>query len=203
MFKDRKEAGQLLAKKLIKYNEKDVLVLGILRGGIIIAHEIAQQLNATLDVIIIKKMGHPDQEELAIGATGLNDYYINEEIASNISQNIIDSTIKEKQQEAREIYTFLRGKKKMSDMKDKIIIIVDDGIATGSTMMMALKIIKKQSPKKVVVAIPVAPTETMNKLKQEADEVICLSLPKVFFAIGQFYEDFHQITDEEAKGYLK
>lgn len=204
MFKDRTEAGQLLAKKLQQYkNKKDVLVLGIPRGGIVVAYEVAKSLKAPLDIIVIKKMGVPGQEELALGAVGIDSYYLNEELSGGISEDYIKEHVKQKQLEVKKRYELFRGKKAMYSVKNKIIIVVDDGIATGATMIMAVQILKKQEPKKLVVAIPVAPPDTVKKLKTIADEVICLHAPVFFIAIGQFYHEFRQVEDEEAKQYLQ
>lgn len=204
MFKDRAEAGQLLAKELIQYkNKKDVLVLGIPRGGIVVAYEMAKALKAPLDIIVIKKIGFPGQEELALGAVGIDSYYLNEELSAGISEDYIKEHVKQKQQEVKKRYELFRGKKAMYSVKNKIVIVVDDGIATGATMIMAVQILKKQNPKKIVLAIPVAPPDTVKKLKTIADEVICLHAPVFFMAIGQFYHEFQQVEDEEAKQYLQ
>lgn len=203
MLTDRKEAGQLLAKQLAPYtNKKDVLVLGIPRGGIVVAYEVAKALHVPLDIIVIKKLCFPGQEELALGAVGIGSYYLNEELSGGISEDYIKDQVKQKQQEVRKRYELFRGKKPMYSVKNKVVIVVDDGIATGATMLMAVEILKKQMPKKIVVAIPVAPPDTVKKLKRIADEVVCLDAPLIFMAIGQFYQDFRQVEDDEAKKYL-
>lgn len=206
MFQDRQDAGQQLAQHLLQYkNKKEALVLGIPRGGIVVAAEVAKQLHAPLDILVIKKLGAPCNEELAIGAVGIDSSYLDKETIRylGVSQASIDKLIKKKQQEAKQRMIFFRGKKPFYSVKNKLVILVDDGIATGSTMIMAIRIVKKQSPKKVVVAVPVAPPDTITKLEQFADEVICLQQPMLFFAIGQFYHDFQQVQDEEAKRYLE
>lgn len=202
MFKDRKEAGQLLAKQLAQYKgKKDVLVLGIPRGGVQVAYEVSKALNLPLDVLVIKKIGFPGNEELALGAASLDDYYINQGLAqeSQISQSYIDAQVKLKQQEVKERYQELRGNKPIYSVKNKTIILIDDGVATGATMIMAIQILKKQAPKKIIVAVPVAPPETVIKLKLIADEVVCLLEPANLMAIGQFYENFEQVETEEVK----
>ena len=206
MFKDRKEAGKLLAEKLSQYkNKKDALVLAIPRGGVETAYEIAMQLKLPLDVVVIKKIGFPGNEELAIGAVGVDASYIHKEFAHypSIPRNYIQSQITKKQQEARKRSAFLRDKKPLYKVKNKIVIIIDDGIATGATMLMAIKILKKQFPQKVIVAIPVAPPDTVRRLEKEADKVICLEKPSFFAAISQFYDNFPQVEDEEVKRLLK
>ncbi|MEW5897261.1 MAG: phosphoribosyltransferase family protein [Nanoarchaeota archaeon] len=203
MFQDRKEAGKLLAEKLSKYkNKKDVLVLAIPKGGVPVAYEIAKKLKAPFDIVVIKKIGMPGNEELALGAASIDDFYLNEELAEQVSKQYLEEEVEVKQQEARKKLNLMRGKKKMYSVKDKVIILVDDGVATGATMIMGIKIIKKQSPEKVIVAIPVAPPITVLKLEKEADEVICLLQPEFFMSIGQFYNDFTQVEDEIAKKML-
>lgn len=203
MFKNRKEAGLLLAQKLSSYkNKKDAIILAIPRGGVAVAFEVAKQLNLPLDVIVIKKIGFPGNEELALGAAGLDSYYINEELAHSISEGYVREQVKIKQQEVKKRYENLRGKKPMYNVKNKTIVIIDDGIATGATMIMAAKIIKKQFPKKVIIAVPVAPPESIGKLKRVA-EVVCLSQPEFFMSISQFYEQFAQLEDEEARHLLE
>ena len=206
MFKDRKEAGQRLAKKLSSYkNRKDALVLAVPRGGVAVAYEAAKELNLPLDVLVIKKIGFPGNEELAIGATGLDSYYIDKDTVNeyNIPQSYIKDQIKIKQQEVKERYELLRGKKPMYVIKDKTVIIIDDGIATGATMAIAVEIIKKQEPKELVIAVPVAPPGSVRRLESIADKVVSLMQPEYLMAIGQFYEDFLPVEDEEAKKLLE
>lgn len=161
----------------------------------------AKQLKLPLDVIIVKKIGFPGNEELAIGAAGREDYFLNE-LAKQVPKEYVKEQIKIKQREAKKRYELLRGKKPGYKIKGKTVIIVDDGIATGATVIMAAKLIKKQSPKKLIVATPVAPPEAVFRLKKEADEVVSLSQPEYFAAIGQFYENFQQVEDKEAKELL-
>jgi len=204
MLKDRKEAGRLLAEKLSEYKKKkDTLILAIPRGGVEVAYEVAKQLDLPLDVVVIKKIGFPGNEELALGATGLDSYYLNEDIARSVPQEYIQEQIKIKQQEVKKRYELLRGEKPLYEVKNKTIIIIDDGIATGATMIMAVQIIKKQSPKKVIIAIPVGPSDRVRILERVADNVICLLQPEFFMAIGQFYQDFKQVEDEEAMRLLQ
>lgn len=203
MFADREEAGALLAQKLEAYKRKaDTIVLAIPRGGVVTGYEIAKQLGLPLDIIVIKKIGYPGNEELAVGAAGLDSYHLNEEIAQDVEPGYIEEQVKIKQQEVKERYELLRGKRSMYDLKNKTAIVVDDGIATGATMMMAVEIIKKQKPKRVIVAVPVAPPHSVESLQEIADEVVCLMQPIDFMAIGQFYEDFRQVETEEAKRLL-
>ncbi len=205
MFQDRTEAGKLLAGRLLKYKDnKDTLVLGIPRGGIICAYEVAKTLHVLLDILVIKKIGFPSNEELALGAAGLNEFHINPNIAISplVTPEYIAEQIRIKQTEVRKRYLFLRGKAKMPPVANKIIILVDDGLATGATAIMAVQILRKLNAKKIIVAVPVAPPETVQKLKRAADEVICIEQPAYFMAIGEFYRNFDQVEDEEAKKVL-
>lgn len=204
MFRDRKDAGIQLAQKLSMYaNKKDALILAIPRGGVAVAYEAAKRLNLPLDIVVIKKIGFPGNEELALGAAGADSHYINEEIAHDVPQQYVREQIKIKQMEVKKRYELLRGKKPMYNVKNKAVIVIDDGIATGATMQMAVQILKKQSPKEVIIAIPVAPPEAVRRLQEAADNVICVLQPKFLLAIGEFYQDFAQVEDEEAMRLLK
>ena len=206
-FKDRHEAGKLLAKELKKYkNNKDAIILAIPRGGLEIGYELARELSLPLDILITKKIGFPGNLEYAIGAAGpKKEYILNEDVIlqSNISESYIKAEVEKLSSEIEEKYKRYKGKKKLSDLKDKIVIVADDGIATGYTMMLSLRIIKKMKARKIIAAIPVGPPEGVDKLREVADEVVCLSSPELFFAISQFYERFEQVSDEQAIKYLK
>lgn len=202
IFQDRQETGKLLAQALRKYqNSRSVLVLGIPRGGVVVAAEIAKALHALLDILVIKKIGFPGNEELALGAVGLKERYLNQELLNSpeVTKGYLESEIKRKRQEVKVRYTLLRGRRKMYLVRGKTVIVVDDGIATGATMIMALQILRKQQPKKLVVAIPVAPPETVQRLNRIADEVVCLEEPVFLGAIGQWYERFEPVEEKEAR----
>ena len=201
-FKDRQQAGKLLAKKLQKYKGKDTIILAIPRGGLVIGFELAKALNAPLDILVTKKIGYPGDPEYAIGAVGPNDTVIVTE-REGIEKSYIDEQVKKITAAIHEKYKKYKGKVEIPQLKGKTVIIADDGIATGSTMVISIEIVKQQKPKKVVIAIPVGPPETIDKLNKQVDEVICLEQPEVFFAIGEFYEYFPQVEDEEAIKYLK
>ena len=206
IFKDRNDAGRKLAEKLLNYkNKRSVIVLGIPRGGVVVAAEIAHRLQLPLDVVVIKKIGAPGNEELAIGATG-TDYsnFRDDPIREyHLSSKYLQEQIREKQQQARARYTFLRGNRKKLSVRGKIIILVDDGVAMGATMMTAIQILQKEKPKKIIVAIPVAPPRAVYRLREAVEEVICLREEEYFTAIGQFYADFNPVQEEEVRRILK
>jgi putative phosphoribosyl transferase len=207
MFQDRKEAGLKLAEKLIKYRgSKDTIVIALPRGGVVVGAEIAQKIGAPLDVIITRKIGFPGEPEFAIGAIAengklvLNDYIIKR---YNISQGYLDEEIsKQKVEIERRIISYRNGKT-LSSIKDKNIVLVDDGVATGFTMIAAVKALKEEGIKKLVVAIPLSSKDAFQKLKTATDEIICLEIPEFFLAIGNFYCEFEQLTDEEVKELMK
>ena len=201
IFADRQDAGQQLAQKLTNYrNNQTVIILGLPRGGVIIAAEIAKQLNVPLDIVVPRKIGHPYSPEFAIGAvTETRQTIFNQEIIANenIDKNYLDQETKNQQQEAQRRLQAYRSDKNLINFKDKIIILVDDGVATGLTMQAAIKAVKTQKPQKIIIAIPVIAPDTLAKLNNEVDEIIYLSAPDFFQAVGQFYQDFPQTTDEE------
>lgn len=206
IFKNRVEAGKQLASTLMDYAEEETIILAIPRGGVVVGYEIANKLQTVLDVIIPKKIGAPHNKELAIGA-------ITEDGTKILDQKLIDylkipeSYIKaesEKQRlEIERRLKFYRGNVPYPKIKDRKAIIVDDGIATGATIRAALASIRKKGPKSIVIGVPVAPTSTIKNLMKEADKVICLYTPEPFFAIGQFYRDFTQTSDEEVIKLIK
>jgi predicted phosphoribosyltransferase len=204
IFKDRSEAGKLLARKLMKFKDsKDAIVLGIPRGGVAVAYEIAKILELPLDIVVIKKIGHPQNEELAIGAAGIDSHYINSAIAFDIPQKYIDKAIKQKQREAQDKYNMLKGKELAHELKGKTVILIDDGIATGSTIVLALQVIKKKSPKEVIVAVPVAPFGIKETFRDLSSQFVCIEIPSYFNAISQFYIDFMPVEDGEVKEMLE
>ena len=204
MFIDRFDAGEKLAKALSAYNgRKDVIILAIPRGALQIGKVLHERLGAPLDIIVTKKIPHPMSEEYAIGAVGPDGEYFVTPAAMEAGEAYIERERKRIGELVEEKYRRYRGEKQKPDLKGKIVIIVDDGIATGSTMLAALHVIKKQKPAKVVVAVPVGPPDSIARMKAEADEVICLMQPDMFMAIGQFYENFIQVEDEEAIAILE
>ena len=203
MFNDRADAGRQLAEKLRKYSGANSILLAVPRGGVTVAYEISKELKIPVDVIIVRKVGHPYNPEYALGAVGVDSSFIHTAHGQGVSQEYIDSMVREKQSEAKERYLELRGDKPPIDLKNKIAILVDDGVATGSTMLMAVMLVKEKTPKKIVIAVPVAPPDTIKQLEKVADEVINLLAPYGFMAIGQYYRDFSQVSTEEAKRMLE
>jgi putative phosphoribosyl transferase len=205
MFANRIEAGRLLAERLTAYRGKENgLILAIPRGGIPLACEISRKLGLPVDVLVIKKIGVPGNEELAAGATGIDEFILNEAVVSEygVSEAYIQEQVEKKRGEIRERYRLLRGDRPLYSVENRTVILVDDGIATGSTMAMAIRMLQKQAPGEVVLAVPVAPPDTVRRLEKIADHIVCLDQPRHFMAIGQFYEDFTQVRDEEAKEML-
>jgi putative phosphoribosyl transferase len=207
-FRDRAEAGQLLAQQLKSNyaNRSDVLVLGLPRGGIPVAYEIAQVLHAPLDVCLVRKLGVPGQEELAMGAIGAKEgMVLNQEIVKSlhISQKTIERVADSERQELERRDRAYRGDHPAPEIRDHTVILVDDGIATGSTVKAALSTIQQQNPKELVIAVPVAPPNVCNELKAQVDEVVCLLKPASLSAIGLWYDNFSQTSDEEVRQFLK
>jgi putative phosphoribosyl transferase len=205
IFSDRKEAGKLLASKLTDYTEKSI-VLAIPRGGVVVGYEIAHKLKVPLDVIVPRKVRAPFNPELAIGAvtedgTTILDRQLVEYL--RVSESYIKEESERQQQEIKRRLKVYRGDTPFPTLKGLHVIIVDDGVATGATVKAALASMRKKEPKSVVLAVPVAPPSTIRELKKDADVAVCLATPEPFYAIGQFYRDFAQTSDEEVKRLLK
>jgi putative phosphoribosyl transferase len=205
-FRNRTEAGQVLADKLASLAKRpDVLVLALPRGGVPVGFEVAKALHAPLDVFLVRKLGLPGQEELAMGAIAsggtrvLNDEVINK---LSIPEEVIDAVTVEEQQELSRREHDYRAGRTPPDVRGRTIILVDDGLATGSTMRAAVAALRQQGPSRIVVAVPVGARETCAELQHEADEVVCAETPEPFYAVGAWYEDFSQTTDEEVRDLL-
>lgn len=201
LFYDRQDAGQKLAEKLVKYKNLDrVVVLGLPRGGVIVAAAVAQHLNVPLDIMVARKISAPRNPEFAIGAITVDGAGVFDDrlIASlGIPPTYINKTILQEQREAHRRLQVYRGDRPALDLQQKIVVLVDDGIATGATMQAAINFVKKQQPQKIIVAVPVAAPDTCAKLKKNIDELITLATPRAFAAVGQFYKKFDQTTDDE------
>jgi len=197
MFKNREDASKKLAKKLEWLKNENPIILAIPRGGTIIGNVIASELGAKLDIIVSRKIGAPDNQELAIGAV-MHDgsYFPNERlmIMLNIPQNYINQEIDTQRKEIERRLVKFRGSKEY-DLKDRTVILVDDGVATGATMLVAVLWLKNQKPKKLIIALPVGPKETIEELTEIADKVIVLHSPVIFNAVGEFYKEFEQVDD--------
>ncbi len=206
-FQDRTEAGRLLAKRLkaIYANRSDVMVLGLPRGGVPVAYEVAKVLHAPLDICIVRKLGVPGNKELAMGAIALGGIMVlNENLVASlaISQKAIAKVVATEQQELERRDHLYRGTRPVPDLSHRTVIVIDDGIATGSTLKAALSTIKQQQPERIVVAVPVAPPQIRQELQGQVDEVVCLLSPENFYAIGLWYNDFSPTTDAEVGNLL-
>ena len=195
ILKDRKEAGLLLSEKLEKYQDTETLILAVPRGGVPIGYEIAKNLNLPLDIILSKKIGHPLNKEFAIGAVSLDSTIIDP--YPDISNAYIDAEIKHIRELLQEKYALYMGNRKPVDIKGKNVIIVDDGIATGNTLLASINMLRKNNPKKIIVAVPVVPADVVATFQQKADEFVFLMAPMDFGGVGRFYQDFEQVNDDE------
>ena len=206
MFTDRKDAGLQLAKKLKHYKNSDgVLILALPRGGAVTGFEIASAIGSPLDVIIVRKIGFPGQEELAIGAVSeTGAVAFNEDVISyGISKKYIEDAIAVQKNEIARRIRLYRGGKRLDKLEGKTIILVDDGVATGATMKAAVASMKEEKIGRLVVAVPVSPPDTADELRAMADEFVCLYTPADFMAVGNYYRDFLQVTDKEVAEILK
>ena len=200
-FKDRLDAAARLMPFLKKYQNQKGVVLAVPRGGVPIAYHIAKNLNLPLELVLIKKIGHPMNEEYAIGAVGLEGEVLDD--FTDIPKAYIESEVVRIRALLQERYKKFMGNRKPLSLENKTVIIVDDGIATGNTMLAAIRMMRYQRPGKIVVAVPVAPPQTAEKIKREVDELVCLYSPPDFGGVGQFYDDFEQVSDEEVIGLLQ
>ncbi len=195
-FKNRDEAGKLLAKKLISYRGTNTIVIAIPRGGVPVASIIAKRLQLPLEIELSKKIGHPINPEFAIGSVTLHGVTINPRL-KGVSEEYVQEQSKKIKEELTKKLNLFMGEKQLTDIKGKNIILVDDGVATGNTLIASIHTIKKRKPKKIVVAIPVSPKNTAIQLEELVDEFICLQIPANFHSVGQFYDDFTQVSNEK------
>jgi putative phosphoribosyl transferase len=205
-FPNRIEAGRQLAEKLEKYAERDdVIVLGLPRGGVPVANEVAKLLRVPLDVFIVRKLGVPGFEELAAGAIASGGVRVlNEDVMRAIphaDQAIKAVTARETAELERREQIYREGRP-VPKLRNRIAILVDDGLATGATMRAAVKALRQRGAARIVVAVPVGPPDTCHEIEEQADEMICLSMPEFFQAVGQYYEDFSQTSDEDVRELL-
>jgi putative phosphoribosyl transferase len=204
-FRDREQAGRVLAQKLGRYAEvPGVVVLGLPRGGVPVAFEVAQALHAPLDVFVVRKLGLPGHEEFAMGAIATGGVIVmNPDVrAFDIPQAAIEAVVARERTELARREAAYRGNRPPRAIDDRVAILVDDGLATGSTMLAAARAVKLGHPRQVVVAVPVAAAETCRTLRGEVDDVVCSMTPEPFRAVGLWYDDFSQVTDAEVRALL-
>jgi putative phosphoribosyl transferase len=206
-FSNRAEAGQLLAEKLLSYaGRDDVIVLGLPRGGVPVAFEVAKRLGAPLDLFIVRKLGVPGFEELAVGAIASGGVRVlNEDVARALpnADDIIEAVTARETAELKRREESYRDGRPAPELRNKIVILVDDGLATGATMRAAVQALRQRDVAKIVVAAPVGAPETCRELEDEVDEIVCAMAPEYFQAVGQYYENFSQTTDDEVRELLR
>ncbi len=206
LFRDRHEAGKLLAQKLLDLKgNPNAIVLGIPRGGVVVAYEVAKTLGLPLDVFVARKIGAPGNPELAIGAVASDGTVVLDELSISlmgVPKQYIEKETERQKEEIRKRIQAYRGGREGYSLQGKIVILVDDGVATGATIIASLRAIKASNPSQTILAVPVAPPDTVEKLRCEADKVICLYTPSPFWAVGAFYVNFEQISDEEVQALL-
>jgi len=206
MFTDRSQAGRILASSLSQYKQRqDVVILALPRGGIPVAYEIGKELEVPVDVFVVRKLGVPGQEELAMGAIATGDVrIINYDVVNQfgINQETIDRVTDQERQELRRREQLYRGDRRPLALAGKSIILVDDGIATGSTMRAAITALRQLGPARLIVAVPVAAAETYHEIAAEVDEIVCHETPDAFSAISEWYERFEQTTDDNVRDLL-
>ena len=206
-FRDRIQAGQLLSRKLKHYvGRQDVIVLALPRGGVPVGREVARVLRVPLDVFLVRKLGTPGQEELAMGAIASGGIRVlNDEVveALHVPPHVIDAvTARELRELARRERLYREGRP-APDVTGSVVILVDDGLATGSTMRAAVAALRQAKPKRIVIAVPVAAVTTRRELSEEVDELVCLHTPEPFYSVGFWYEDFSQTSDEDIRQLLE
>lgn len=201
-FLNRQDVALRLIPLLEKYKDDASVLLAVPRGGVPIAYFIAQQLHLPIELLMTKKIGHPHNKEYAIGAVSPEDVLLDER-HHNIPETYIEQEVTRIREDLKERYDRFTGGRKPIDLRNKTIIIIDDGIATGYTLLAAIQMMRKKHPAKIVVAVPVAPQEAVRKFKSESDEFICLHAARDFRGVGQFYDDFSEVSDEEVIRMMK
>jgi len=207
LYQDRAEAGRVLASQLTRYaGRPDVLVLGLPRGGVPVAFEVARALQAPLDVLLVRKLGVPGQEEVAMGAMASGGIRVlNQELVDHlrIPASVIDEVASREARELERRELLYRGQRPYPSVRSKTVLLVDDGLATGSTMRAAVAALRQQDPARIVVAVPTAPESTCAEMLEEADECVCADLPDRFYAVAQAYVEFMQVSDDEVRELLQ
>jgi putative phosphoribosyl transferase len=200
MFRDRIEAGQLLAEKLKKYKNDPGVVLAVPRGGVPLAYVVAKELGFPVEVILTKKIGHPLNKEYAIGAASLTDYFIIPHI--DVSKKYIEQELQAIRNRLKIMYEKFMGDNEPEKLEGKTVIVIDDGIATGNTIMATINLLRKSKARKIVIGVPVASQSAVQKLSKEVDEVVAVMIPEEFYGVGAFYKNFNEVSDEEVMFYL-
>lgn len=207
LFQDRREAGQALARELASFKgSSNLIVLGIPRGGVVVGHEIAKALGAPIDVYITRKIGAPHNPELAIGAVASDGtLIIDQQLVRRlgVEQDYIEEESRRQKDEISRRLSEYRGDRPSPQLAGKIVILVDDGVATGATTLVTIRAIKAQDPSELVLAVPVGPRDSIETLRQEVDKLVCLHAPEIFWAVGAFYNMFDQTSDAEVKALLQ
>ncbi len=207
LFQDRREAGQALARELASFKgSSNLIVLGIPRGGVVVGHEIAKALGAPIDVYITRKIGAPHNPELAIGAVASDGtLIIDQQLVRRlgVDEDYIEEESKRQKDEISRRLSEYRGDRPSPQLAGKIVILVDDGVATGATTLVTIRAIKAQDPSELVLAVPVGPRDSIESLRQEVDKIVCLHAPEIFWAVGAFYNVFDQTSDAEVKALLQ
>lgn len=206
LFRDRSDAGRHLAAALCNFSSEDLLVLGLPRGGVPVAYEVSHALAAPLDFFLVRKLGVPGQRELAMGAIASGGVrVVNEEVIRQleIPSAVLDAVAAEEWQELRRREQLYRANRQLPRIKSRTVILIDDGLATGSTMRAASRALRKLNPHRIIVAVPVASAESCEALSQEVDDIICLRTPEPFRAVGYWYEDFSETSDDEVRELLQ
>lgn len=200
MFRDRLEAGLLLAAKLKKYKNDPGIVLAVPRGGMPVAYAVARELGFQVEVILTKKIGHPMNKEYAIGAASLTDHFVVPH--EGVTEEYIEQELQRIRGRLKDMHTRFMGDKEPEKLEGKTVIVIDDGIATGNTLLGTVNVLRKSNPGKIVIGVPVASESAVQKLEKEVDEVVAVLIPEDFYGVGAFYEDFEQVSDEEVLFYL-
>lgn len=200
MFRNRTDAGTRLAEKLKKFKKEPGIIMAVPRGGVPVAYAVAKELNLPVELVLTKKIGHPLNKEYAIGAASLTDYFIIPH--EGVTDHYIESELQLIRSRLKEMQKTLQADTLPENYEGKTLLIIDDGIATGNTILGTIKLLRKNRPGKIVIAAPVASEPAVEMLAKEADEVIVLLIPSEFYGVGAFYEDFRQVSDEEVMYYL-
>ena len=208
LFQDREDAGRQLARALVKYKSRHPVILALPRGGVPVAAEVAESLEAPLDLILVRKIGTPMQPELAMGAVVDGEQPVivrNQDVIdqTGVSDETFNAVCKKELAEIDRRREHYLGNRDRADVQGQVAIIVDDGIATGATTLAAIQALRKREPKELILAVPVAPLDTLQRLLTEVDAIVCLDTPRDFGAIGYYYRDFRQVSDDEVIAILK